>query len=240
MGIDPQRQAALGPLSRRLGHAFSEPQWLERALTHRSVDRLNNERLEFLGDAILGMVVAEALFQRFPEADEGQLTRLRASLVNRQSLAALARELGLGPHLRLGEGERKSGGWRRESILANALEAIMGAIYLDAGLERCRDRLLAWLGPALERADPGAVGKDPKTALQEYLQARRLPVPDYRTVAEEGAPHCRRFVVECRAGTLPEAVPGEGNSRRRAEQAAAAAALQALRDADAAERGGRA
>lgn len=220
--------SALDALSRELGHAFAEPGLLAQALTHRSVQRVNNERLEFLGDAVLGMVVAEELFRRFPRADEGQLTRLRASLVNKQTLAALAQSLGLGPHLRLGEGERKSGGWRRESILANALEAVMGAIYLDAGLERCRQRVLAWLAGALDAADPGSVVKDPKTALQEFLQARRLPVPDYCTVLVEGPPHDRRFVVECRLETLDGPVRGEGNSRRRAEQAAAQAALEAL------------
>lgn len=217
-------------LTRALGHEFSDPGLLEQALTHRSVQRVNNERLEFLGDAVLGMVVAEELFRRFPSADEGQLTRMRASLVNKQTLARLALAFGLGPHLRLGEGERKSGGWRRESTLANALEAIMGAIYLDAGLERCRERLLGWLAEGLDAADPSAVAKDPKTALQEYLQARREPVPLYVTVAVEGAPHQRRFLVECRVECLAEPVRGEGDSRRRAEQAAAGCALERLRE----------
>ncbi len=217
------------PLEGVLDHRFGEPALLETALTHRSVaGRRNNERLEFLGDALLGSVVAELLFRRFPGADEGQLTRMRAALVRRETLAELARQLGLGEHIRLGEGEMKSGGWRRDSILADTLEALIGALYLDAG----RDALYRWLErlyrSRLESISPEAMGKDAKTELQEYLQARHLPLPEYETIATGGPPHARSFTVSCRV-TGQEPVQASGSSRRRAEQAAAAALLERLR-----------
>ncbi|RME35773.1 MAG: ribonuclease III [Gammaproteobacteria bacterium] len=217
------------PLEGIIGHSFDDPGLLMTALTHRSVaGGRNNERLEFLGDALLGSIIAELLYRRFPTADEGQLTRMRAALVRRETLAGLARQLGLGEHLRLGEGEMKSGGWRRDSILADTLEALIGAIYLDAG----REFLCQWLDrlyrPRLESLTPEAIAKDPKTELQEYLQARQLPLPEYETVATGGPPHARRFTVSCRV-CGQEPVQATGRSRRKAEQAAAAAMLERLR-----------
>lgn len=213
-----------------LGYRFRDRALLIEALTHRSAGSRNNERLEFLGDALLGFVIAEALYGRFPQADEGQLTRLRAGLVNKETLARIARELSLGEWLRLGEGELKSGGFRRDSILANALEALIGAIFLDGGMEACRDRVQAIFSTALAAVSPDAAEKDPKTRLQEFLQARHLPLPVYRTVSMEGEPHECTFTVECNSPGLASPALGSGHSRRRAEQEAAARALTALQD----------
>jgi ribonuclease III len=215
-----------------LGHEFSDSELLRIALTHRSAGRLNNERLEYLGDAILGFVIAEALFIRFPEASEGSLTRLRASLVKRETLAGLARDINLGEHIQLGSGEKKSGGWRRDSILANAMEAVIGAIYLDAGFEVCRNRILEAYTDLLLQASPDTTTKDPKTTLQEYLQARQLPLPVYRVVDETGEAHDRKFTIECEVHGLPEAVHASGRSKQTAEQAAARQALLALQTQD--------
>lgn len=228
--VDPLTpdERALAALSARLGHQFHSVELLRQALTHSSALGPDNERLEFLGDAVLGMIIADELCVRFPNADEGSLTRLRASLVNRTRLAEVAQQLAIGPVLRLGEGERKSGGWRRDSILANALEAIIGALYLDADLSLCRERVLAWLESSFAGLSPQAVVKDAKTTLQEWLQARGLQVPMYVTLAVEGAPHHRMFTVECRIEAHALAGRGTGSSRRRAEQAAAEAALALL------------
>lgn len=211
-----------------LGHPFTDKDLIRLALTHRSAGRMNNERLEYLGDAVLGFVIAEALFERFPDASEGSLTRLRASLVKRETLAALAREHNLGEHIQLGSGEMKSGGWRRDSILANALEAIIGAIYLDAGFEICRQRILAIYSVLLAQASPSTSKKDPKTTLQEYLQARQLPLPVYRIVSETGEAHAREFLVICEVEGLPDPVHAGGRSKQAAEQAAAEQALLVL------------
>jgi len=214
---------------RALGYRFKQPDLLEVALTHRSFHKENNERLEFLGDAVLGMIMAETLFKRFPNAKEGELSRLRASLVKTETLADLGRNFGLGQHLRLGSGELKSGGFRRESILADALEAIIGAIYLDSGLDGCRDCVLAWYGPRLEELSPQVALKDPKTRLQEYLQARRLELPAYRISEVEGEDHAQVFRVECRIDAVQVVTYGTGSSRRRrAEQEAARLALGRL------------
>ncbi|MBX9608619.1 MAG: ribonuclease III [Gammaproteobacteria bacterium] len=225
---DFSAQRAAARVHRALGYEFRDATLLWHALTHRSFGTPHNERLEFLGDALLGMVVAEYLFNRFPEADEGRLTRTRATLVNRESLAELARDLELGEHLRLGEGELKSGGWRRDSILANALEALLGAIYLDGGMDACRDTVLRVLEPRLAAIDPTTSTKDAKTALQEYLQGRRLSLPEYTTMDISGPSHAQLFTVSCTVGVLPEPVIASGPSRRKAEQAAARAALTAL------------
>lgn len=210
-----------------LGYVFKDASLLEQALTHRSAAIRHNERLEFLGDSLIGFMVADFLFTRFPDADEGALTRMRAMLVNRDSLAMIARDLDLGGHLRLGEGELKSGGWRRDSILANCLEALVGAIYLDGGIEACRGRVEAWFAPRFETIDPKGVGKDAKTELQEFLQSRRLALPSYRTLDVSGPPHDQTFGVECAVPELGVAVVAEGKSRRRAEQEAARLALDA-------------
>nr|WP_298142358.1 ribonuclease III [uncultured Pseudomonas sp.] len=220
--------ASLARLERRLGYTFKDQELMILALTHRSFAGRNNERLEFLGDAILNFVAGEALFERFPLAREGQLSRLRARLVKGETLAILARGFDLGEYLRLGSGELKSGGFRRESILADALEALIGAIYLDAGMEAARERVLAWLTNELESLTLVDTNKDPKTRLQEFLQSRACDLPRYEVVDIQGDPHCRTFVVECQITLLNDKTLGQGASRRIAEQVAAAAALIAL------------
>ena len=217
----------LDRLSQRLGHSFERRDLLELALTHRSHGSRNNERLEFLGDSILGFTIGAALFEQFPQGREGQLSRLRAQLVSGETLAELAREMELGDCLRLGEGEMKSGGFRRASILADATEALIGAIYLDAGLETARARILDWFGPRLQDLSL-EIAKDPKTRLQEWLQARQCPLPEYNVVDIAGAEHAQHFVVECRVSGLKEPVRGEASSRRGAEKAAATLAYERL------------
>jgi len=212
----------------RLGHDFGAPDLLAQALTHRSHGARHNERLEFVGDAVLNCVVALSLYQRFAHIDEGELSRARASLVNRDTLARIARRLGLGEAVRLGEGELKSGGSDRGSILADALEAVFGAVFLDAGFEAAKRVIVAAYGDELALADPATLGKDPKTRLQEWLQARRLPVPEYAVVGTQGEAHAQQFAVECRIPALGVTAHGEGGSRRAAEQDAAQRAWSAL------------
>lgn len=213
---------------RALAYAFRDPVLLERALTHRSKSTDNYERLEFLGDSVLNYVISTELFKRYPELTEGELTRLRAVLVRKPTLAELARRLDLGAHLALGEGELKSGGFDRESILADALEAVFGAVCLDGGIEAARETILRVYEERMGALDPRAVAKDPKTELQEYLQKHALPTPTYEVLAVSGEPHQQRFLVECRVAPLREAVQGEGASRRSAEQQAAARVLERL------------
>jgi ribonuclease-3 len=220
--------ASLARLERQLGYTFKDQDLMVLALTHRSFAGRNNERLEFLGDAILNFVAGEALFERFPLAREGQLSRLRARLVKGETLAILARGFDLGDYLRLGSGELKSGGFRRESILADALEALIGAIYLDAGMDAARERVVAWLTNELQGLTLVDTNKDPKTRLQEFLQSRACELPRYDVVDIQGDPHCRTFVVECQISLLNDKTLGQGASRRIAEQVAAAAALIAL------------
>jgi len=215
-------------LERALGHTFEDPQLLRRALTHRSVSGRNNERLEFLGDSIVNHIIAEALYRRFPGASEGEMSRMRASLVKGEALADLARELELGEHLVLGPGERKSGGHRRSSILADTLEAVAGAILLDAGYEHCKACVTSWYAVRLEQLSSGATEKDAKTRLQENLQGRGCPLPEYELVEEQGDDHDKHFRVACRISEPQVVVEGSGRSRRKAEQAAAANALQIL------------
>lgn len=205
----------------RLGHRFNDPELLRRALTHRSFGATHNERLEFLGDSVVNCVVALELYEKFPRLAEGELSRLRASLVNQQSLAAIAQRLDFGAQLRLGEGELRSGGARRPSILADAVEAVVGAIFLDAGFSAARRVTRSMLGDALEAVDPATSGKDPKTVLQEYLQARKIALPQYAVVATSGEAHEQRFQVECLIQELGVRSQGEGASRRSAEQEAA-------------------
>ena len=219
---------SLSRLERRLGHTFHNHELMLLALTHRSFAGRNNERLEFLGDAILNFVAGEALFERFPQAREGQLSRLRARLVKGETLAVLARGFELGEYLRLGSGELKSGGFRRESILADALEALIGAIYLDAGMDVARARVLDWLTNELDGLTLVDTNKDPKTRLQEFLQSRAVELPRYEVVDIQGEPHCRTFFVQCEIALLTDKTQGQGASRRIAEQVAAAAALVAL------------
>jgi len=218
-------------LERRVGHAFGDATLLERALTHRSAAGDHYERLEFLGDAVIELVMTEWLFRAMPGHSEGELTRLRARLVRRETLAALAREIGLGEALRLGSGELKSGGRQRDSILADAFEALLGALYLDAGLEPSRRFLLELVARRQAALLGDGDAKDPKTRLQEWLQRRGLPLPEYRVAHTEGVEHAQRFVVECRAGEAGDSVAGEGTSRRRAEQDAALRMLERLEGA---------
>ncbi|HEX6265731.1 MAG TPA: ribonuclease III [Burkholderiales bacterium] len=202
---------------------------LTQALTHRSAGAPHNERLEFLGDALVNLIVAEALYQYWPNADEGALTRARAEMVRESALAPIARQLDLGNKLILGPGEMKSGGHRRDSILADALEALIGAIYLDAGFETCRRVVLPWFEPLMAALPPPhKVGKDAKTRLQEWLQGRQKPLPVYALLAESGEEHAKTFLVSCTLQQPPLVSEGEGASRRAAEQVAAEAALQAL------------
>lgn len=217
------------PTSDRIGHRFNAPQLLAQALTHRSAGTPNNERLEFLGDALVNLVVAEALYARWPRADEGALTRARAELVRESALAAIARELDLGSRLTLGPGELKSGGHRRDSILADALEAVVAAVYLDCGFDHCRDVVLPWFEPALTALPPPhKVGKDAKTRLQEWLQARQQPLPAYELVSESGDDHAKVFRVACVLVEPVVRAEGEGSSRRVAEQTAAEKVLVQL------------
>jgi ribonuclease III len=190
-------------------------------LTHRSYGARHNERLEFVGDAVLSCTIAALLYERLPEGPEGELSRIRAHLVNRDTLARLARGLELGSALRFGEGEQKSGGAERASILADALEAVFGAVFEDGGFEAARAVIAHVFAPDLARVDPVALGKDAKTRLQEWLQARRIAVPEYAVVATGGEAHARSFTVECRIPALGVAASGTGRSRRAAEQVAA-------------------
>ncbi|HTT08280.1 MAG TPA: ribonuclease III [Gammaproteobacteria bacterium] len=212
----------------KIGHQFRKVGLLRAALTHRSAGADNNERLEFLGDAVLNLFITQALFDRFPEKDEGHLTRRRAALVRREALARIARQLELGDLLKLGEGELKSGGGRRDSILANALEAVIGAVYLDAGFAACTNTLHRLYGTMIAEQDSDEIAKDPKTRLQEYLQARRMPLPIYRLKGMEGEAHQQTFVVECETAALSGAWQGRGGNRRAAEQAAAEQILSHL------------
>ena len=218
----------LAELERRLGHRFRDPELARQALTHRSYGTPHNERLEFLGDGLLNCAVATLLYARFPKLPEGDLSRLRAALVNQSSLSAVAADLGLGERLRLGEGELKSGGFRRPSILADALEALLGAVYLDAGFDAMRGAVDRLLGERLESRDGLPVDKDPKTALQELLQGRKLQLPRYSVQRTEGEAHEQTFTVECRVDDLGLAASGQGPSRRAAEQAAAERVLEEL------------
>lgn len=199
---------------------------MEEALTHRSASAHNNERLEFLGDALLNLIIAEYLFQRYPKAAEGELSRLRASLVKGETLADLARELKLGDWLRMGPGELKSGGYRRESILSDALEAVIGAVYLDGGFGACRDLVLRLYEDWLARLSSASELKDPKTRLQEYLQARQRPLPVYNVLEIHGEPHAQSFTVECVVVDLRTIAVG--SSRRKAEQEAARLLLEQM------------
>ena len=203
------------------GHPFKNPDLLRQALRHRSIGVPHNERMEFLGDALVNLIVAEALHQRWPKADEGALTRARASLVRQSSLATIARRLGLGELIQFGPGELKSGGHRRDSILADGLEAIVAAVHLDAGFEACRALVLPWFEPMLDELPVGKVEKDPKTRLQEWLQARQLSRPEYTLMSTSGEEHARTFSVRCRTEDPPLDAEAEGGSLRAAEQAAA-------------------
>lgn len=215
-------------LRERLGYEFKNPILLEQALTHRSHSSFHNERLEFLGDAVLNCVVGRLLFDKYTRIDEGDLSRVRANLVKQQSLFEIAQRLELSQVLRLGEGELKSGGFRRPSILADSVEAIFGAIFLDGGFDAVSTVIARLYEPVLVNVDPQTLGKDAKTLLQEYLQAKHVPLPVYTVIATRGAAHSQEFEVECAVPKFAIQVMGAGGSRRAAEQAAAKKALEAI------------
>lgn len=220
----------LEQLEKVIGYQFQQRELLKQALTHRSAHANHNERLEFLGDSILGVVIAEALFQRFPSVAEGDLSRMRAAIVCGRSLAKLGRKKEVGDYLWLGQGELKSGGYRRESILADAMEAIIGAVYLDSDMATVKTMVLQWFSEQLQTIKPGANQKDPKTRLQEWLQARQRPLPEYDVVATQGQAHNQQFTVTCQVAGIDTPLRGSGTSRRKAEQAAATAALEKLQE----------
>lgn len=213
-------------LQRKLGYTFNHQELLQQALTHRSASSKHNERLEFLGDSILSFVIANALYHRFPRVDEGDMSRMRATLVRGNTLAELAREFDLGECLRLGPGELKSGGFRRESILADTVEALIGGVFLDSDIQTVEQLILNWYQTRLDEISPGDKQKDPKTRLQEYLQGRHLPLPSYLVVQVRGEAHDQEFTIHCQVSGLSEPVVGTGSSRRKAEQAAAEQALK--------------
>lgn len=215
--LERQREA----FQRRLQYRFRDPLLLLRALTHRSADARHNERLEFLGDSLLGMFIAEALYAQYPDAAEGELSRMRSALVKEATLASIAGELQLGDILHLGSGELKSGGFRRASILADAMEAVIAAVYLDSDFATSREMVMRLFGARLRQLGDLGAGKDPKTRLQEWLQARQRQLPNYQLLHTEGEAHAQHFVVSCTLADAGLETRGEGSSRRRAEQAAA-------------------
>lgn len=222
---------SLAVLQTRLDHHFTDAGLLEQALTHRSHGARHNERLEFLGDAVLNFVVASMLFDRFSKIDEGDLSRLRANLVRQASLADIAHKLELSQYLRLGEGELKSGGFRRPSILADTVEALFGAVFLDGGFEAARRSIARQYQPILATVDPKTLGKDAKTLLQEFLQGRKMALPVYTVIATHGAAHSQQMEVECAIASLDIKVTAAGGTRRAAEQLAAKLALDAAQAA---------
>lgn len=222
----------LDALQRRIGYRFSDSRLLVRALTHRSFGADHNERLEFLGDAVLGLAISGLLFERFAGSDEGDLTRVRAHLVREDSLHRVALQLGLPEVLNLGEGEARGGGAQRASILADALEALLGATFLDGGFDAARALVDSLFGEVIQTTDAASWSKDAKTELQEWLQARRLPVPSYSIRATRGQAHAQTFEVECAVPALNLTEPGEGRSRRVAEQDAARRMLDTLKASD--------
>lgn len=219
----------LDRLQRQLGHSFADPELLQQALTHRSFGQPNNERLEFLGDSVLNCVTSMALYGRFADLREGELSRVRASLVRQEALHRLALELELGECLRLGEGELRSGGFRRPSILADALEAVFAAVFLDAGFPAAKEVIDRLYAPLLAEIDPASPSKDPKTALQEWLQGRKMALPTYTMVQVLGEAHAQEFEVACEVPKLALRTIGRGSSRRAAEQQSAELALAKLR-----------
>ncbi len=225
--MTPRAPVDVKLLQERLGYTFQKPDLLMQALTHRSHSKKNNERLEFLGDSVLNCTVAEILNKGYSDLDGGDLSRVRANLVKQQALYEIAQALQLSDCLRLGEGELKSGGFKRPSILADTFEAIVGAIFLDSGFEASKQVLRKWYSQILEHVDPRTLGKDDKTLLQEYLQAHQLPLPIYNVIGTTGVAHNQQFEVECSIPTLKIILNGKGASRRAAEQAAAKLSLEA-------------
>jgi len=223
--MDKERQASL---SRIIHYTFNDPSFMTMALTHRSFSSQHNERLEFLGDSVLSFVIANELYKRFPRIDEGDLSRLRAQLVKESSLSTIATSIGLGDFIRLGEGELKSAGWRRPSILADTFESIIGAIYLDGGIKPTHEFVLRFFETQLNEIDPKFIQKDPKTLLQELLQSKKSDLPIYTVVSIEGEAHSQTFTIECQIKKSNIKTQGVGNSRRIAEQEAASRAYQLM------------
>lgn len=223
--MDKERQASL---SRIIHYTFNDPSFMIMALTHRSFSAQHNERLEFLGDSVLSFLIANELYKRFPRIDEGDLSRLRAQLVKESSLSTIATSMGLGDFIRLGEGELKSAGWRRPSILADTFESIIGAIYLDGGIEPTHAFVLRFFETQLNEIDPKLIQKDPKTLLQELLQSKKSDLPIYTVVSIEGEAHSQTFTIECQIKKSNIKTQGVGNSRRIAEQEAASKAYQLM------------
>ena len=211
-----------------LKYEFKNKNLLELALTHRSFKGENNERLEFLGDSILNFVVAELLFQKFPQSVEGDLSRLRSELVKSSTLSEIGSEINVGDFLRLGEGELKSAGWRRPSILADTVEAVIGAIFIDSGMDSAQSIIKRWLDDRIEMIDPKKIKKDAKSLLQEFLQGKKIALPKYEVTSIEGEAHSQKFIIKCHIPTLGITVEGYGDSRKVAEQIAAKNALIAL------------
>jgi len=223
--MDKERQASL---SRIIHYTFNDPSFMIMALTHRSFSSQHNERLEFLGDSVLSFLIANELYKRFPRIDEGDLSRLRAQLVKESSLSTIATSMGLGDFIRLGEGELKSAGWRRPSILADTFESIIGAIYLDGGIKPTHEFVLRFFETQLNEIDPKLIQKDPKTLLQELLQSKKSDLPIYTVVSIEGEAHSQTFTIECQIKKSNIKTQGVGNSRRVAEQEAASRAYQLM------------
>ena len=217
-------------LQRLIDYQFNDVGLLKQALTHKSAHRQHNERLEFLGDAVLGMVVGEHLYKVFPDSPEGKLTRMRSAIVKGDTLAEIALEKGLGEYIQLGAGELKSGGKQRYSILADVVESIIGAIYLDAGMQTCHEFIHAWFGSRIAKLDPDVHPKDAKTRLQEYLQSQAIDLPVYEVVDIKGKDHNQTFTVSCVTATLSVPIQAQGPSRKRAEQRAAQLTLEKLQD----------
>lgn len=213
----------------KISYQFKDSRYLKMALTHRSRGGEHNERLEFLGDAVVNFVIAEILYRQFPDATEGELSRFRATLVNRETLANLAKQFGLGQYLFLGPGEQRSGGHERHSILSCAMEALIGAVYLDGGYQRVAEKISDWYDPILKSLTSAEAHKDPKTLLQEYLQSRRMGLPIYKVEVIAGEAHKQIFTVSCQIEGITEITAGTGTSRRRAEQDAAALMLGVIR-----------
>ncbi|SDK61172.1 RNAse III [Methylophilus rhizosphaerae] len=220
--------SVLPVLQTRIGYSFTRPELLQQALTHRSFSGTNNERLEFLGDSVLNFIIAHQLFNLFPDLPEGDLSRLRAKLVKEASLAEISTSLHLGDALKLGEGELKSAGWRRPSILADALEAIVGAVYLDGGFGAAEKVVALLYRETLTSIDPKVIDKDAKSQLQEYLQSKKMDLPEYQVVTIEGEAHAQTFTVQCLIKKLKLSTTGVGTSRRVAEQQAAQLAMEKI------------
>lgn len=216
-------------LQKKLGYQFNNLDYLTQALTHRSAAAKNNERLEFLGDSILNFTIGKVLYDKFPKANEGELSRMRATLVREQTLAIIARQFNLGDYLKLGPGELKSGGYRRESILSDCVEAIIAAIYLDHDMAKAMEKVADWYADLLKEISPSDSQKDPKTRLQEYLQGRKLPLPEYEVLDIKGEAHNQTFRVTCKIVNIDEIFIGKGTSRRKAEQNAAEKVLAAIK-----------